>query len=631
VTRRAARNALLVAAGAGLLFLWASLARSAAAPSRKELLAALSEEDLKWLTDYVAPIILPEEEKLFLELTEPHLRERFKREFWARREREGLQPPLGPGYEARYRELRSRADEVYDGWRSDTGQMVLRWGEPANIYPVQDCQYIFRDLEIWTYAGGPLGSKAELGFYRPQLGAPRRLLDRQTRESDIFLPTSCRQTFASLWPDCPESPPMVKLADKCKGPVCSDACTVFHLYQRVLGASGAFQEKLSLFAPAPVPLEGIDKIKTMSATAADPNAKPLAVTGPSATVPVAAPVKPALKKSKKQLLAELPDDERAWLTSFVAPIILKEEENLFLELTEGYQWEIFKKEFWDRREQGSLPPPFGEGFKQRYEELRPRLDSVYDGWRNDAAQLVLHLGEPADIHHVDGCDMVFRDVEIWTYTNLGMARGNVHHLFYRPMPVVPRKLWRETTTRLEKQQGSNSSAYDEIFSPGSCRKRLADLRSDCTPAIGDPCNGPVCFEACDVYRAYQEELSRQGDYLGGISERARLLKLPEISTEGLDRLRQRFATTADPNAKQLSVEGPTSKPRAAPEPTPTPEPLRALTAEEIRDRIVHLEPKYRQFLDLAGPLLTEDELQRFLQMNLKEKDRFIKEFWKRRS
>ncbi|MGH9366658.1 MAG: GWxTD domain-containing protein, partial [Thermoanaerobaculia bacterium] len=868
MTRRAARNALLAAGG---LLLLAGLARSAAGPSRKELLAALPEEDRKWLTEYVAPIILPEEEKLFLEPKEPHLRERFQREFWARREREGLQPPLGPGYEGRYRELRSRADAVYDGWMSDAGQMVIRWGEPASIRAVQDCQYVFRDLEIWTYVGGPLGgSTAELGFYRPQLGAPRRLLDRQTRERDIFLPTSCRQTFASLWLDCPESPPMVKLADKCNGPVCLDACTVFHLYQRVLEASGAFQERSSLFAPARVPLEGIEKIKAMSATAADPNAKPLTVTGPSATVPVpAAPAAPAravkkskkelladlpleerawltefvapiiapdeeqlflelslpehfalfkeefwkrrerdgqpfpmgpgyrgryedlrrkadevydgwredagrmvlrygepasiaplemckmtfrdlelwtyrrsaqaqgtmhhffyrkypgaprklwtvgtsdgdvfspgscrksfpslvnacttdardkchisdcaetcgvyqtfeeisarqgsrtggevewgrllesakvstegldslrtrmlgapfagapappppmpraLRKSKKELLAALPDEEKAWLTSFAAPIILKEEEELFLDLTEGYQRDIFKKEFWTRRELDSLETPFGPGFQTRYEELRPRLDSVYDGWRNDAAQLVLHYGEPSDIHHVEGCDQVFRDIEIWTYTNLGVARGKTRHLFYRPQPVVPRKLWRETETPLQKQQGSDPYQFDEIFAPESCRKRLAGLRADCVPSPGDPCHGPVCFDACDVYRVYQEELSRQGSYLGGIAERARLFKLPEISTEGLDRLRSSMATTANPNAKQLSVQGPSSTPRATPAPTPTPEPVRALTAEEIRDRIIHLEPRYRQFLDLAGPLLTEDDLQRFLQM-----------------
>ena len=88
MTRATARMALLVAAG--LLAAGTCMARPAAEPSKKERLAALPDEDRQWLTEYVAPIILPQEEKIFLELNEPHERERFKREFWARRERDGL-------------------------------------------------------------------------------------------------------------------------------------------------------------------------------------------------------------------------------------------------------------------------------------------------------------------------------------------------------------------------------------------------------------------------------------------------------------------------------------------------------------------------------------------------------------
>jgi hypothetical protein len=46
---------------------------------------------------------------------------------------------------------------------------------------------------------------------------------------------------------------------------------------------------------------------------------------------------------------------------------------------------------------------------------------------------------------------------------------------------------------------------------------------------------------------------------------------------------------------------------------------------------LRLEPKYRDWLDLAKPLLTEDDLSRFLQLSAPEKDRFIREFWKRHS
>jgi GWxTD domain-containing protein len=330
--------------------------------------------------------------------------------------------------------------------------------------------------------------------------------------------------------------------------------------------------------------------------------------------------------SRKERLADLSQEERVWLTEFVAPIILKEEEDLFLELTEGYQWEILKRDFWERRERDGLPAPFGPGFKARYEELRPLVDSVYDGWKSDAGRMVMRNGEPADIHQVMLCDKVFRCLEIWTYTYSGSAHGNVHHFFYRSHPGLPRKLY-----RVDRSTIGGDSSDSDIFFPSRCRQKLADLARDCRPDPGDPCVAPVCLEACDVYRVYQEILARQGNAFGGMTETARLFKLPDISTEGLDRLRKRFATTADPNARPLSVEAPSSKPRTAPEPTPTPEPRRLLTAEEIRERIVHLEPKYRQFLELAGPLLTLNELSAFVQMVPKDRDRFIKEFWKRRS
>src|ERR1700687_1681796 len=76
-------------------FLALAKAASGAAPEltpaeRAERLKALPPEDRKWLEDTVAPIILPEESELYLRLTEPHQREIFRNEFWARREREGL-------------------------------------------------------------------------------------------------------------------------------------------------------------------------------------------------------------------------------------------------------------------------------------------------------------------------------------------------------------------------------------------------------------------------------------------------------------------------------------------------------------------------------------------------------------
>jgi hypothetical protein len=87
--------------------------------SEAQRIRALPEDDRLWLTEFAAPILLPEERKVFLELTEPYQREVFKADFWSRRETLGLPPPLGPGYRDRYAELRRAADEKYDGWRQD--------------------------------------------------------------------------------------------------------------------------------------------------------------------------------------------------------------------------------------------------------------------------------------------------------------------------------------------------------------------------------------------------------------------------------------------------------------------------------------------------------------------------------
>src|SRR6266702_2805882 len=89
---------------------------------KAQRIKALPEEERKWLTDYVAPIILPDEANLFLQLETPYQREMFKAEFWKRREQPGLPPPFGPGYQVRYQHLRDLAVAEYDGINNDAGR-----------------------------------------------------------------------------------------------------------------------------------------------------------------------------------------------------------------------------------------------------------------------------------------------------------------------------------------------------------------------------------------------------------------------------------------------------------------------------------------------------------------------------
>ncbi|HEY3124636.1 MAG TPA: GWxTD domain-containing protein, partial [Thermoanaerobaculia bacterium] len=196
-------------------------------PSESARIKALPEEDRQWLTEFVAPIILDEEKKAFLELQATYQREVFKREFWERRELPDLRLPLGPGYRFRYEELRRLADEKYDGWRQDAGRMVLRWGEPASILKPKCVGEDVFDVEVWTYNN--------LGQSGPYLKRPRQLWTLNDSASQVFYPNSCRRSFSDLTRDCPHSLPDL-------GPCvpCDDRCEVYKAYVEISARQGSF-------------------------------------------------------------------------------------------------------------------------------------------------------------------------------------------------------------------------------------------------------------------------------------------------------------------------------------------------------------------------------------------------------
>ncbi len=325
--------------------------------------------------------------------------------------------------------------------------------------------------------------------------------------------------------------------------------------------------------------------------------------------------------SESERIKALTEDERRWLAEFVAPIILDDEKKAFLELDAPYQREVFKREFWERRELPGLLFPLGPGYRERYEELWRLANETYDGWRQDAGRMVLRWGEPASILKPKCTSEDVFDVEVWTYDNLGRSgRSTSRYIFYRRFGGGPRRLW-------TLNEGSS-----QVFFPNACRRSFGELAEDCSP-FGRcvPCDG-----RCQVYRAFLEISARQGSGAGAAMEQATLFQPPSVSTEDLDRQKNRWATSTDPAAKKIHVEGPQSGTEGAaaspiPSPTPTPEPLHRLSTEEIRERILLLEPKYREWLEMAGPLLTVEELSGFLQSTAPEKDRFIRDFWKRHS
>lgn len=327
------------------------------------------------------------------------------------------------------------------------------------------------------------------------------------------------------------------------------------------------------------------------------------------------PVPGLTSREKAQRIRDLPEEERRWLTDYVAPIILPDEQNLFLQLTEDYQRQMFKGEFWSRREREGLPAPFGPGYQARYGHLREIAADEYDGVNSDAGRMVVRVGEPASIEDLTACSEVYRQAEIWSYPNgSGSVSREIRHLFYRPSFGAPRRLW------MPGDRG--------IFQTASC---LANFDQACAiTASGAPprASGEFCPEkavprscraACAVARIAQE-IQGRGPQEGSLIQRA-----PAVSTEGLERLWHRLASVSNSAARPIAVETAAAPSQSAPAGEPPP----GWSNEEIRERILALPKKYREWLDLAAPLLSEGELVAFLGLSSGERDGYIRKFWKR--
>ncbi len=339
-------------------------------------------------------------------------------------------------------------------------------------------------------------------------------------------------------------------------------------------------------------------------------------------------------KERAAKIQALPADERAWLEDYVAPIILDDEKNLFLQLTEPHQFEIFKQEFWQRREQPGLPDPLGPGYRNRYQGFREAAASEFDGLTSDAGRVVIIHGIP-QIQEFRDCNEVFRSVEVWTFPNQTGGTGlqsELQFLFYRPSFGGPRKLWYPAIPDRE------------LLAPASCLSSatLACRRAGTRGGTGSDCPSNAVAQTCDAACAIVMTIERIR--ARGVADIALAMSTPPpVDTEGLDKLAARFATLPQAGATSLAVEGPsgdatvptspsakvTSITAPASNPAPT---VRKLSKKEMRSLTEALPQKYQDFVTLTSLIMTDEEKQVFLQIKEDyQRDKFIDNFWKRRS
>ena len=505
-----------------------------AEPTRAERLSALSEEERRWLTEFVAPIILPEEEKAYLRLTERRDRESFQEEFWKRRERDNLEPPFGPGYRSRYAELRRLADERYDGWPHDAARMVIRHGEPVSIQKLESCgetgaSQVFRGLEIWIYnAGNGVGGARNYFFYRRTPQEFRRLWTVGTPDSEIFAPGSCRKHFSDLAADC-----RPHLGDPCalSSAGCTDACEVYRVWSEISSrqgsAAGGQMEESQLLAPAPVSLEGLGTIEQRSASSSDSNARKLDVEGPGSAPAVSkaearsapAPARRKLSnKEVRELTAKLDKKYRDWL-EFVELIITPEERQVFLQIADDYQKDRFIESFWKRRSVNAqgLRTDFRQVYTQRLEAARDEFKSL----QTDRAKIFVLNGPPDAVIPID-CPDVFVPIQIWYYERLEALKSKVYLIFYRPYGVVDYKLWLPLEGEGVLEVGVGSS--------GPPARRVAP-------------------ELCMDSRSLQQAINYTNAVLGSgamsMAGAGKLFEPPVVETEGVDQI---LSMTTEPAA-----------------------------------------------------------------------------------
>jgi Ca-activated chloride channel family protein len=502
-------------------------ARHLAPLGKKEMaqrIEALPAEERHWLEDEVAPIILPEEKNLFVQLTEPRQREAFKEDFWNRREQPGLPDPLGPGYRTRYFQFRDAAATRYGGLGSDTGRLVVLRGEPAAIREFGDCTNVFRDIAVWTYANttaGP-GAQGEVQFlfYRPGIGAPWRLWLPLAPDRDLLAPTSCPTTLAAACRPGGVATPSDAPCQSCQG-----ACDIVRAIEGAR-ARGAAAIEAAASSPPKVNTEGLERLAGQFPTVGDETAKPLTVEGPAgaAFVPASPSAKatdqtaasrpaPTLRKLSgkqiRQLTEALPQPYRDFL-NLVELIITEKERIVFLEIRENYQRDKFIDAFWKRRtiDAQGIRTDYRGVYTRRVEQAIEQFGDLH----NDRAKIFVINGPPDGVIQIE-CQDIYVPLQIWYYERIESLKSKVYLIFYQALGMGPYKMWLPLEGRGVLLVGVGSQVM---------AARVPDI------------------QRCPDWRAVEQALAYSASALGpgafGMKSQSELLEGPVVETEGVDQI-----------------------------------------------------------------------------------------------
>lgn len=215
--------------------------------------------------------------------------------------------------------------------------------------------------------------------------------------------------------------------------------------------------------------------------------------------------------------------------------------------------------------------------------LRAEALTLFGRLDDDRASVWVASGRGPDARRIVSCPNLFARIEVWTYLTHRLLGQNVRMLFF-PEP------------------GTGISRYWTVIDGESvllAQKSQADKPLDTLAE-----NAFGCADTGLVQAAYRAISTRQADTAGGLRERAALA---------------------------VPLSGPT-----ATSPSEAAAPLllsaKKLTGKERKKALDAMPDRYRQFLSDVEPILADVEEATFLRLASDyQRDRFIEDFWKRRS
>ncbi len=177
---------------------------------------------------------------------------------------------------------------------------------------------------------------------------------------------------------------------------------------------------------------------------------------------------------------QIPERFRKWLETEVVYIISPAEKNVFLQLADDRERDLFVRAFWQHRDPspGDTENEFQREHYRRIQQANHLFGrgTTKKGWQTDQGRMYIILGEPNDIQRFESLDQVY-PAEVWFYQ--GMSHRGLpsafHLVFFQEGGIGEYRLYSPLS---DGPQALMNSYYGDPMDYLSAYKELRDLEPE---------------------------------------------------------------------------------------------------------------------------------------------------------